>query len=130
MAEGELSQKDLAEALGVPLDRVKSLSAGRVKKLTPDETRALVEKLHVRAHFLATGEAPVFQTPQERSLDTRMQSLKQSTDAAIDLGLPQREGELVRDILFGTAIKSPALVRETIENYVAARQSGPRGRSK
>lgn len=122
MAEGGLSQKDLAGALGVPLDRVKSLSSGRVKKLAPDETRALVEKLHVRAQFLATGEGDVFQAPQEQLLDSRMQSLRQSTDMAVELGLPAREGELVRDILFGAAIRSPALVRETIENYVVDRQ--------
>ena len=43
------------DILGVSLDRVKSLTSGRVAKLKPDEIKALVEDLHVSADWLATG---------------------------------------------------------------------------
>jgi transcriptional regulator with XRE-family HTH domain len=60
MAERGMAQRELASALGVSIDRVKSLTSGRVKKLAPEEIRAFVERLGVRAEYLATGERPVF----------------------------------------------------------------------
>ena len=124
-----LSQRELAGVLGVSLDRVKSLTSGRAKKLAPEEFRALVEKLDVRAHYLATGEPPIFLDAAELALQARMASLRSTTDAAVSLDLPAREGELVRDVLYGVAIKNAALVRETIETYVSERRKPPRKRT-
>ncbi|MGH8044582.1 MAG: helix-turn-helix domain-containing protein, partial [Stenotrophomonas sp.] len=72
MEDGGFRQVDLAESLGVSVDRVKSLTTGRVKKLSPDELRALVEKLHVRPEFLTTGDRPVFLRPEDAELGRRM----------------------------------------------------------
>jgi len=116
-----LSQRELADVLGVSLDRVKSLTAGRVKKLAPDEAKALVEKLQVRGHYLATGEVPIFQSKGEVELASRLDALGETSRTASALELPPREGEFVRDVLYGVAIKSSALICETIENYVAER---------
>lgn len=60
MTERGIGQRELAAALGVSIDRVKSLTAGRAKKLSQEEIRAFVERLNVRAEYLATGERPIF----------------------------------------------------------------------
>lgn len=124
MRAKNLKQADLAEVLGVSLDRVKSLTSGRVMKLTPEETRALVQKLHVRAHYLATGEEPIFQTPQEAQFDASMQLLKEASTTVQSLDLPQRYQMFVRDLLFAVALKRSDLVLITIETFLAE-QSGP-----
>lgn len=67
MAACSLKQTELAEVLGVPLHRVKSLTSGKVQKLDRDEIKALVEKLHLNGHWLATGEGEMFQTSKTAS---------------------------------------------------------------
>lgn len=57
------------------------------------------------------------------ALRTRLNALEETTKAATSIDLPAREGAFVRDVLYGMALKDPALVRETIENYVAERQA-------
>jgi transcriptional regulator with XRE-family HTH domain len=76
------SQRELAETLGVPLDRVKNITSGRVKKLAPAESRALVEKLHVRGQYLATGEPPIFKSPAELELERRLAAISEATAVA------------------------------------------------
>lgn len=82
MASRGLSQRDLAQLLDVSLDRVKSLTAGRAQKLAPAEAKALVEKLHVRGEYLATGEPPIFKRPNELELERRMEALKIASQLA------------------------------------------------
>lgn len=65
----KLTQPMLAEALGVKVDRVKSLTSGKVAKLTQAETRSLVEKLHVNPGWLATGEGEMLQSPKNYPSD-------------------------------------------------------------
>lgn len=56
-------------------------------------------------------------------LRTKLNALEETTKAATSLDLPPRESELVRDVLYGVAMKDGSGIRETIENYVAERQS-------
>lgn len=128
MVSKGLSQREMADLLGVSLDRIKSLTSGRVKKLAPQETRAMVEKLHVRGDYLATGQGPVFQSEGEIQLEARLGALKQSTTAVKDLELPVREGQFVRDILYGVAVRDSALLAEAIDAYVAERCADIKGR--
>ena len=125
MAARGLKQAELAEVLGVPLDRVKSLTSGRVTKLTPDEARALVQKLHVRGDYLATGEGAIFQSPQEVQLDVTMQLLKEASTTVQTLGLSERYQMFVRDILFGVALKKAELLIATIEGFLAEHRGPP-----
>ncbi|HEL3749989.1 TPA: helix-turn-helix transcriptional regulator [Stenotrophomonas maltophilia] len=127
MATKGLSQREMADLLGVSLDRIKSLTSGRVKKLAPEETRAMVEKLHVRGDYLATGQGPVFQSEGEIQLEARMGALKQSTTAVKDLELPVREGQFVRDILYGVAVRDSELLAKAIDAYVAERHAEIKG---
>lgn len=54
-----LKQTDLAEVLEVPLDRVKSLTSGKVKNLKREESELLIGKLGIRAQWLVTGDGPM-----------------------------------------------------------------------
>ncbi len=118
MEEGGHRQADLAEALGVSIDRVKSLTSGRVKKLSSQEMRDLVEKLHVRPVFLTTGELPIFQRPEDVALGERMQLLSDASQKATSLELPPRYQVLVRDVLVGAALGQSALLMATINGFV------------
>lgn len=78
MRECKLRQPELAEVLGTSLDRVKSLTSGRVKNLTREESEALIGKLDIRADWLITGEGPMFQYDEETQDEfvNRMQAIK------------------------------------------------------
>lgn len=65
-----LTQAKLAEALEVSIDRVKSLSSGRVSMLAPNEIKAMVQKLHVNPIWLATGEGEMFQSAESKPVAT------------------------------------------------------------
>lgn len=82
MAKKGLSQRQLAEELSVPLARIKNITAGRVQKLAPAEVKALVERLHVRGEYLATGVPPIFKSPGEIELDRRLTAIAVSTEVA------------------------------------------------
>lgn len=56
-----LRQQDLAEIMGVKLQRVKRLAGGSVQKMTREESEALVRKLNIRADWLLTGQGPMFE---------------------------------------------------------------------
>lgn len=59
MKECDLQQAGLAEVMEVSLDRVKSLTSGKVKNLKREESEALIGKLGIRAEWLVTGEGPM-----------------------------------------------------------------------
>lgn len=118
MEDGGFRQVDLAERLGISIDRVKNLTSGRVKKLSSDEMRGLVEKLHVRAEFLATGGGPVFAQPAEVELGRRMKLLSDASQKASTLDLPESYQALVRDILVGAALGQSDLLQSTIDGFV------------
>lgn len=98
MKECGLQQKALAEVLGVTLDRVKSLTSGKVHKLTREESEVLIKKLNIRGDWLATGEGPMFQSAGEREFQRRLDELKSATDAAS--ALPEDKQRLMQELLF------------------------------
>ena len=63
-----LTQVQLAKALNVNVDRVKSLTSGKAAKLSPAETKSLVENLHVNSTWLATGEGEMFQSSETKAV--------------------------------------------------------------
>ncbi|PSD18875.1 hypothetical protein C7E19_01890 [Stenotrophomonas maltophilia] len=80
--------------------------------------RGLVEKLHVRAEFLATGGGPVFAQPAEVELGRRMKLLSDASQKASTLDLPESYQALVRDILVGAALGQSDLLQSTIDGFV------------
>lgn len=100
MKECGLQQSGLAEVLGVSLDRVKSLTSGKVKNLTREEGEALIKKLHIRGDWLATGEGPMLQSDAERELHRRLGLVKASVGKASLEGLSEEDRARVMEILF------------------------------
>lgn len=139
MSKCKLKQQELADLLGVPLARVKRLAGGSAKKFTPEEQAALIEKLDIRAEWLVTGQAPMFQDdePQEAFVD-RMRAINQGRamlDAmplsdvvrertgALLTGEPDNDGPLIAYALQSELAPTPPLTaRESalVENYRAA----------
>lgn len=124
MSELSIQQKDLAEVLGVPLHRVKSLTSGRVQKLTREEGDALVKKLNVRAGYLLDGQEPMFQGEgdqeyrQAESQDqfiTRMQSINATARIVDALPLPEREREGVKLCLTGEPEQDARAIAEALQ---------------
>lgn len=139
MSTCKLKQQELADLLGVPLQRVKRLSGGDAKKFTQDEQAALIEKLDIRAEWLITGDGPMFQDdePQEEFAD-RMRAINQGqallnampiSDAArkktgaLLTGDATHDGQLIAYALRSEMAPMPPLTaRESdlLENYRAA----------
>lgn len=66
LEKNNLELQNVAEIMGISLDRAKNLSAGRVKKFKPEEMQALISKLGIDPHWLATGEGEMY--PQDTTL--------------------------------------------------------------
>lgn len=99
MKQFGLQQAGLADAMGVSLDRVKSLTSGKVKNLKREEGEALIKKLHIRGDWLATGEGPMLQSEGERELARRMDLLKLATGKAQVDGLELHHMRTLQEIL-------------------------------
>lgn len=110
MQQCNLRQKDLADVLDVPLQRVKRLTSGEAKKLTPDETRRLVQTLNLSAHWLATGEGPMFDAQGGQALGEQLSQLRMCSAAVKAMGLTGEVGDGVRDIAYGVAINNSDVV--------------------
>lgn len=100
MKEFGLQQQGLAEAMGVSLDRVKSLTSGKVKNLKREEGEALIKKLKIRGDWLATGEGPMLQNDAEREFHRRLDAVKASSASAAAAGLTGDDAARLADILF------------------------------
>jgi transcriptional regulator with XRE-family HTH domain len=107
-----LKQQQLAEIMGVDLSRVKNLTAGRLQKLTREEGEALIRKLHVRAHWLATGEEPMFQTEAERRLESKLDQVRQVTRKASGRGLSTLDHGMLQEILYYVETGDNAALQE------------------
>lgn len=109
-----LTQPKLAAALGVNVDRVKSLTSGKVAKLSQAEIKSIVENLHVNPGWLATGEGEMFQSTDEISLANRMGDLREATDAVQGMELSDERKRQVRDILYAVASGATNLIEQAL----------------
>lgn len=115
MQECGLKQKDLADVLGVPLQRIKNLCAGNVQKFAADETRRLVQTLNLNAHWLATGTGAMFNPQGGEQLGSVLTHLKLSSARVVELGLEGDDAQAARDIATGVASGNLAMVKDALE---------------
>ena len=108
MQECGLTQKALADVLDVGVDRVKSITTGKVQKLTREESEALVKKLNIRAEWLVTGQDPMFQTAQEKEFQRRLDTVAQATRQAVAAGLTAEQADLLQRVLLAAEISDTA----------------------
>ena len=115
-ALGLVEDQAVAAALGMSkaafADRKRrdAFPADKLKALASDRPEMALD-----VRYVLTGVS--------EALDSRLQALKEATTLALALGLPAREGEFVRDVVYGAKIANAELVRETIENYARERGS-------
>lgn len=123
LGETGLTQSGLAEAMGVSHQRIRNLAAGRVQKLEEAEAKALVQELHIRGHWLVTGQGPIRQTDEELRLEQSLQAMRDTTAKASTLRLSPERTVLVRDILYGVAMDNTDLLNTSIDGFL--NQHGP-----
>ena len=99
MTECGLTQKALADVLDVPLQRVKRLVGGEAKKLTREETEALMRKLHVRTDWLASGEGPMLQPALNKQTESLLALVRSASEVAGHLPVSQAHKTLVQEVL-------------------------------
>lgn len=111
----QLSQQQLADVMGVKLQRVKNLCGGWAKKLTREEGEALIRKLHIRGDWLATGEGPMKQSPGEIEFQRRLDVIKSTTERVAALGLPVEKAQRLHELLSMIEIGNTQRIAEMLE---------------
>ena len=148
MEKFDLRQTDLVEVMGSSLSRVKAMTSGRVKNFTQDELANLIDKLEIRAEWLATGNGPMLQDDEAQDeFANRMRNIS-LTHAMIDAmsigdveksrakvlatGDPATDAKIIADALasamtyVGSESTTVLTAREAalIDNYRAAAEEG------
>lgn len=120
MKEKGFKQVDLAELMGVSLDRVKSLTSGKTKNLKQEEAQALVKKLHIRGDWLATGEGPMFQDETERLLHQRLDQLSSVTNKVLATDLHEDQQRELQLILFALETNDSETLKKALSSLSKA----------
>lgn len=118
-----LNQRQFAERVGMDYHRLRNMTSGRVEKLTPDEARSLVQKLHVSGDWLATGQGAMFKTETEQRHGEILDVLRAATRAVTEINLPREQMIAARDVVVGVAEKNEALIRAAFERVEKERAS-------
>lgn len=100
LLECGLKQKELAELLGVPIQRIKRLSGGEASKFTREEGESLIKKLNIRAEWLVTGEGDMFQSANEKEFSDRLDALNRASKEAAAATSDAEERRLLQESLF------------------------------
>ncbi len=117
-----LKQQELADLLGVKLDRVKSIYSGKVKKLDPGEVLALEEKLHLRPDWLLRNEGPMFKTEAEQAV---FEGLRRSVSTVADLQIPEWVKRLAQEWSFALERGDAGRIVELAQMNQPVKTGGP-----
>lgn len=123
MEECNLKQADLATVLDVSLSRVKAMTSGRVAKFTPEETRRLVQTLNLSAHWLATGEGPMFNTQGGQKLGEILTQLRLTTARLAEMEIDGPVASAVVSIVQGVAEKDADSLKDGLIQAAYAMQT-------
>lgn len=115
MTEFGLRQVDLAETLGVSIDRVKSLTSGKVKKLTREESQALIKKLDIRGEWLVTGDGEMRQSAEQEFQD-RLHALQGISQNISEMDLPPDVQQAIQGVAYAVSIKDVDLLKSSLSN--------------
>ena len=120
----DLRQRDLAEVMGVTIDRVKNIAAGKAKKLTQEEMQRLMTTLNVSAQYLATGQPPMFASKGGAKLAERLTEVRLSTSQVRAVGLQGDMAVYVAQIAQGLMSANAQLVNDGLALVAQAALSG------
>lgn len=114
MKEFKLDQKQLAVVLDVPLHRVKSLTSGRVQKLTREESEALVTKLRINPEWLITGEEPMIEEETDREFSDRIQAINHMNAVVAALPLDELGRARLQALMTGDPAQDGPLIAKAM----------------
>lgn len=120
MTHFDLEQSELAEVMDVPIDRVKSLSAGRVKKFAPSETQALVRKLGISANWLATGLGEMLQSEAEKRLNAKLGNAKDMAKSLEAREVTEDKRRFLTDVLYAYELGADDVLAELLSGITIA----------
>jgi len=121
MQTHHLQQTGLAEVMGVTLDRVKSLTSGKVKNLKREESEAIINQLGIRAEWLVTGEGPMLEDGETQDqFSERMQAINRMAELVNAMPLE----ELTKPRLCALMTGDPAQDGPLIARALAAQAQG------
>lgn len=117
MQECGLTQVELAHAMGVSLDRVKSLTSGKVKALKPAEIETLNRGLRVRIEFLLKGKEPVLlpDAEDDEVFAARMQAIAKMNELIAAMPLRQLTKDRLSALMTGDAAKDGVLLANAVQ---------------
>ena len=116
MKELKLGQKQLAVVLEVPLHRVKSLTSGRVQKLTREESEALITKLKINPEWLITGEGPMVEDETQDEFISRMQAINHMNAVVSALPLNELGRKRLQVLMTGDPAEDGRLIGDALLN--------------
>lgn len=85
--DGLKRQEEFALRVGMSPERLKNILAGRIKKLMPEEAKAIEGAYGVRRIWWVNDEAPMLLTPEELQAGPVLAQLEALSDEAAALGL-------------------------------------------
>lgn len=103
-----LTMPELSEITGIKQQRLKDISAGRVDGFKAEDVSALVEKLHLSAEWLATGEGDVFKKNCSRDFPSKTDFMIEVLERAVRLVDPESvvyHYDQILDLPIGTTNK-------------------------
>lgn len=92
------TQGRLAETLNINVQQLKDIQRGKVKNISGDICRRLVEYVHVNPEWLISGAGPVFRPHQQVNFEKKMAGLKKTTES-FAIAEDETLGEAERDII-------------------------------
>lgn len=96
LSECNLKQRELADLMGVPLHRVKSLATGKVQNFDQNEIKLLVEALKLDSFWLSTGIGDMF--IPEKLLD--YSDIQRAHSQVTGFGLPKETEEKLGSLIY------------------------------
>ena len=110
IAQG-LTQKEMADLLETSVDRIKSLSSGRTKNFTIEESQILVKVVGIRAEWLITGEGDMFveqHLPSELTVDEQILLQAYRDASVID------KKKIFADVIGGSSTTAPRVLNKPV----------------
>jgi phage repressor protein C with HTH and peptisase S24 domain len=119
---GVKTQKEFAHKVGVPIERLKNMLTGRVKKLTTEEIRAIQLVYGVRDVWWDNEKAPMLLTKEEQSIQPALDDLYSITQEVRDLHVQEEYARFTQELLQSVRRKDGTSLTQQIDRLRAGAQ--------
>ena len=119
MSTCNLKQQELADVLGVPLQRVKRLSGGEAKKFTQQEQALLIDELDISPEWLITGEGPMFRDSEsQEEFARRMQAIDHMRAVVEAMPLPELQKKQLAAVMNGNPAEDGLMIAQFLQSGI------------